>query len=161
MCGSHGSKHCNGPRWIQFMGISADNGGYAPIHINYEFTEDEKILVNNSTVFEPMNPATVSCANVPPGFTSDATCPCQECSTCLESKGQQVLDGLLSKLSRVMNTQEYSSFTIYKLSGCATFGLFLYIFIVIVVLVYFLIFNTKEKSSYDGKWVVSYRGLGL
>ncbi|KAH7637438.1 niemann-pick c1 protein-like protein [Dermatophagoides farinae] len=149
MCGSHGSKHCNGPRWIQFMGISADNGGYAPIHINYEFTEDEKILVNNSTVFEPMNPATVSCANVPPGFPSDATCPCQECSTCLESKGQQVLDGLLSKLSRVMNTQEYSSFTIYKLSGCATFGLFLYIFIVIVVLVYFLIFNTKEKSSYD------------
>ncbi|OTF70433.1 niemann-Pick C1 protein-like protein, partial [Euroglyphus maynei] len=154
MCGSHGSKHCNGPRWISFMGISADNGGYAPIQINYKFTEDDKIvIVNNSTVFEPMNPSIVSCNDVPPGFPSDATCPCQECSTCLESKGKQVLDGLLSKLSRVINSQEYSSFTIYKLSGCATFGLFLYIFIVIVVLVYFLIFNTREKSSYDGELV--------
>lgn len=152
MCGSHGSKHCNGQRWISFMGISADNGGYAPIQINYKFTDDvEKILVNNQSVFEPMNPSIIPCNSIPPGMPSDAICPCQECSTCLESKGQQQLNSLLSRLSRFIDLQEYSSsFTIYKLSGCATFGLFLYIFIVIVVLVYFLIFNTREKSSYDG-----------
>lgn len=148
MCGSHGAKHCSGQRWINFMGISYENGGYSPVQINYEFTDTEEITTNN-TVMYPLNPRTVPCNSFPPGSSPEDTCPCQECSTCLESKGQQLLDGVISRLSSSKRIKNQPPFKIYSLSTSATLALILYIFIVIVVLVYFLIFNTREKSSYN------------
>lgn len=156
MCGSHGAKHCNGPRWIQFMGQSLDNGGYAPFQIDYIFSDSDRLVVDNqsNTVYEPLYPKPISCDNVPPGLSPDdpaSTCSCQECSTCLESAGERMLESYVSKLSGFERLKEKPSFAIYTLSTCATFGLLFFIFIVILVLVYFLVFNTREKSTYNGE----------
>ena len=156
MCGSHGAKNCNGPRWMQFMGQSSANGGYAPFQINYNFVHSPDSFLSNTSNYaiKPLSLTPVPCNSVPPGLDpadDSNTCPCQECSVCMETAGNQLLDSVITRLSSFEKLQSKMSFTLYTLSTCGTVGLLLYIFIIIVVLVYFLIFNTRDKSSYDSK----------
>lgn len=154
MCGTHGAKYCNGPRWMQFMGQSASNDGYAPFQINYDFVESNSPIFQNTSIYslKPLKIDSVPCNSVPPGLDPNDPsnrCPCQECSTCLETVGNRLLDSVVSKLSSYERLSPKPRFALYTLSTCGTFGLLLYIFIIIVVLVYFLIFNTRDKTSYN------------
>lgn len=155
MCGNHGAKYCNGPRWMQFMGRSYSNGGYAPFQITYDFVDSNSDIRSNFSSYpiKPLLMDPVSCDSVPPGldpFDPKNTCPCQECLMCLETTGNRLLNSVISKLSSYNRLLSNSRFAFYTLSNCGTVGLLLYIFIIIVVLVYFLIFNSRDKSSYNG-----------
>lgn len=164
MCGTHGAKYCNGPRWMQFMGQSASNDGYAPFQINYDFVESNSPIFQNTSTYslKPLKIDSVPCNSVPPGLDPNDPsnrCPCQECSTCLETVGNRLLDSVVSKLSSYERLLPKPRFALYTLSTCGTFGLLLYIFIIIVVLVYFLIFNTRDKTSYNGIFVCLFHYL--
>lgn len=150
MCGSHGIKNCNGPRWLKFLGLSTENNGYSPIQINYQFTEGQEIVLNNSISMKPLNPEPIACDQIPPGSPENSeTCSCNECSTCMESAGKQLLAKYIAKLSIPEKQETTPTNKIYQLSSWAILAFIFFIFYVIVVLVYFLIFNMREKSSYN------------
>ena len=155
MCGAHGAKHCTGPKWMNFMGLSFSNGGYAPFQINYQFAEPNDPIYHNTSyaAVGPLSLEPVGSDQVPPGM--DATdpknqCPCLECSTCMETRGQRLLESVVSKLSSYKRAMAAMTVSIYSLSSCMTSAIVLYILIICAVLVYFLVFNNHEKSSYDG-----------
>ena len=77
MCGSHGSANCSGPKWLEFLGTSVDNGGQSPYHINYVFhdTSDEQTI--NGHRVKPMNAKTSRCNEIAPG--ADKACSCVDC----------------------------------------------------------------------------------
>lgn len=147
------------------MGTSSENGGFAPFQINYNFADgpldsiSPHFFAHNASsssnrLMRPLSIEPVSCDAVPPGLDPTDprnSCPCQECSACLETAGTRLLDSILSRLSSYERLQTKIRFALYTLSTCGTVGLLLYIFIIIVVLVYFLIFNSREQSSYDGE----------
>lgn len=138
------------------MGKSVDQNGFAPFQINYAFTDLDEWSNSTTTLsYQPLNPSPIPCNSVPPGLDPNNvanTCPCQECDACMESAGKTLLDSVITRLSSYERKRTPThSFSLYKLSTCETFALLLYISIVILVLVYFLVFNTRDKSSYDGK----------
>lgn len=79
MCGKWGrKKQCTPQKWLDFMGLSAKNGGYSPFQMNVKLTKESSLTVNGQT-FYPMNEKAFSCSESPtPGSHSCGCANCEE-----------------------------------------------------------------------------------
>lgn len=57
MCGGWG-RDCTPKRWLNFMGSTADDGGFSPFQINYILTSDETVVGESGEIFHPMKEST-------------------------------------------------------------------------------------------------------
>lgn len=137
LCGRWGSQKCNGYRWLQFMGTSADNGGYSPFQINFVLTTEDELTLNGSQKIFPMNEPTIPCELGPPGEMSCSSRDCEQARMILSDPPP-----LPSKPEK---------WTIGGHSGTMTFGVILYFVICGSVFIYFVILNLRRKTSLSRK----------
>ncbi len=136
MCGKWGSSQCNGFRWLEYMGLSSENGGHAPFQINYVFTNENSLIVDENMIY-PLNVNAISCSETPPG---EESCTCRDCEP-------------LCKIENPPNLPLKSEPTvILNMSGTTAAALILYIIIATSVFLYFTIFKMRNKTSYSGNY---------
>ncbi len=136
MCGNWGSSECNGFRWLEFMGMSSENGGHAPFQINYVFTNEKSLIVEEKTIY-PLNVSAMSCSETPPG---EESCACRDCKPLCKIDNPPQLP-LKSQPTVILN-----------MSGTTAAALILYIIIATSVFLYFTIFTMRNKTSYSGNY---------
>lgn len=77
MCGKWGIKsECTPQRWLDFMGLSTQLGGYSPFQMDVKLTNANSLIVNEIKYY-PMNESALACNELPK--EDDMPCNCEHC----------------------------------------------------------------------------------
>ena len=138
MCGAWGQDKCTPQRWLEFMGLSIDEGGQSPYKISFVHSNLNQ-AIHNGTKVQPLNEPIISCSDAPPG---ESKCSCRDCQASCP-----VFDP--SQAPRL--SPKSHPFKIGPLSGMVTISLLMYIIIASSVFLYFIVTASREKNSYSRK----------
>lgn len=69
-------KDCTPQRWLDFMGSTPENSGFAPFQINYILHNESEVQINGHKFF-PMNEKTTKCSE--PSELQEEICQCKDC----------------------------------------------------------------------------------
>lgn len=138
MCGQHGHSGCTGEKWLDFMGLSTDNGGQAPYQINYHVEYKDEVEVSGIR-YKPMNVDTFKCSEKPSG--SSHICSCTDCEeTC---KARVLPDNARRLPDRV------DPFTVMEISGTLVIGWILFFLFMAAICIHFALDAFKRKRTFN------------
>jgi len=133
MCGKWGSKKCNGFRWLEFMGLSHENGGHAPYQFNYVFSNERRLTVDGGRQMYPLDVRALSCSEAPPGEQKCSYADCAQSPQRLQNPPQL--------------PQRTPPVTLFNMSATTAAALILYLIIAASVFIYFAIYSMRNDNK--------------
>ncbi|KAI1290194.1 NPC intracellular cholesterol transporter 1 [Halotydeus destructor] len=138
LCGQWGDDHCSDERWFNFLGVSIANGGNAPFQINYRFSNESEMLIDEKR-FIPMNVKSFKCSEKPD--PDSFACSCTDCEETCEVQASPSQNSWFPEAKQANE--------IIGFSECEFASMILAIIFLATIILYFSIDAIADKNSYS------------